>query len=108
MTVAVIFVSRRTAGHDEEYSDTAQRMEHLARRQPGFVDMVSVRDPATRQGVTVAYFDDEESARAWKRHPEHLEAQRRGRLEFYEEYRVTVAEVTRDYGFPGSPTGAGS
>ena len=76
----------------------AERMETLARRQPGFLDMVSVRDPVTRQGITVAYFADEQSVLAWREHPEHLEAQRRGIAEFYEEYHVSVAHVVREYG----------
>ncbi len=97
MTVAVVFVSRRTATHDAEYAAMAERMDELVRLQPGFVDVTSVRDPATRVGITVATFVDEESARAWKAHPEHLQAQRLGRESFYEEYRVMVTTVTRDY-----------
>ena len=98
MTVAVIFTSRRTVDQDAEYAAMAARMEELARVQPGFVDMISVRDPRTRVGVTVAYFEDEEAVRAWKAHPEHAEAQRQGIAHFYEEYHVTVADVRRDHG----------
>ena len=100
MTVAVIFTSRRTADHADEYSALATRMEELVREQPGFLHMVSVRDPDTRMGVTVSYFDNEQSVRDWKAHPEHLEAQRRGMTDLYEEYHVTVADVRRDYGSP--------
>jgi heme-degrading monooxygenase HmoA len=98
MTVAVIFTSRRTARHDDEYAALATRMEELVREQPGFVDMISVRDPRTRLGVTVAYFEDELSVRAWKAQPEHAAAQRRGIADLYEEYHVTVADVRREYG----------
>lgn len=98
MTVAVIFTSRRTLDHEDEYAALAIRMEELVRQQPGFLDMVSVRDPQTRVGVTVAYFEDEVAVRAWKAHPEHADAQRRGIADLYEEYHVTVAEVRRDYG----------
>ena len=98
MTIAVVFTSRRTEHHVREYEVMAARMEALAREQPGFVDMVSVRDPATRQGITVAYFSDEESVLAWRRHPEHVEAQERGIADFYEEYHVSVAHVDREYG----------
>lgn len=98
MSVAVIFTSTRTVGHEAEYAATAERMDELVRRQPGFLEMVSVRDPVSRVGVTVAYFEDEDSARAWKRHPEHRAAQQRGIDDFYEHYSVTVAEVTRQYG----------
>ncbi|MCX6433289.1 MAG: antibiotic biosynthesis monooxygenase [Actinobacteria bacterium] len=98
MTVAVVFTSRRTEHHDEEYAAMAERMETLARQQPGFLDMVSVRDPVTRLGITVAYFSDEQSVLAWRAHPEHAEAQRRGIADFYEEYHVSVAHVDREYG----------
>jgi heme-degrading monooxygenase HmoA len=97
--IAVVFVSRRALTHDDEYADMAQRMEELVHDQPGFVDMVSVRDPLTRQGITVAYFEDEESVAAWKAQAEHVEAQRRGVADFYESYDVTVAQIVRQYGF---------
>lgn len=98
MTVAVIFTSRRTPDHDEEYAEMAARMDQLVREQPGFISITSVRDPLTRQGVTVGYFVDEEAVRAWREHPEHAEAQRQGIADFYEEYHVTVANVAREYG----------
>lgn len=75
----------------------SERMVELAQQQPGFIGMTSVRDPRTREGVTVAYFADDDAVRAWKAHVEHREAQRRGIADFYEEYRVTVATVHRDY-----------
>lgn len=97
MTVAVVFTSRRTSTHDAEYAAMASHMEELVRDQPGFIRMTSVRDPRTREGITVAWFTDEESVRAWKAHVEHAEAQRRGITDFYEEYQVTVATVEREY-----------
>lgn len=99
MTVAVIFASRRAPGNGREYRETAARMNELAAQQPGYVDMVSVHDAATGEGITVSYFVDEAAALAWKQHPEHLEAQRRGIEAFYSEYRIWVADVTRDYAF---------
>lgn len=97
--IAVVFVSRRTTELADEYAPMSERMVELAREQPGFVDMVSVRDPATREGITVAWFEDQESVLAWKAHPEHVEAQRRGVAEFYEMYDVTVGEIIRQYHF---------
>lgn len=99
MTVAVIFASRRARSNSHEYADTAARMAELAAQQPGYVDMVSVHDAATGEGMTVSFFVDEASAIAWKEHPEHRAAQRRGIDAFYEEYRIWVAEVSRDYSF---------
>jgi len=53
-------------------------------------------------GITVATFDSERDAVAWKQNPEHLEAQRLGRERFYEWYRLEVTEVTRAYGWQRS------
>ncbi len=99
MTVAVIFASTRTGEHSREYLATATRMAELAAQQPGYVDMITVHNPETGEGITVSYFADEESAHAWKQNPEHLEAQRRGIDVFYSQYRIWVADVTRDYAF---------
>ncbi|MDI1289689.1 MAG: antibiotic biosynthesis monooxygenase [bacterium] len=99
MTVAVIFVSRRAQSNSREYMQTAERMAELAAQQPGYVDMVTVHDATSGEGMTVSFFVDEAAAVAWKQHPEHLAAQRRGVEAFYDEYRIWVAEVTRDYAF---------
>lgn len=98
---AVIFTSRRrqdAAAATDGYAEMAVRMEQLARQQPGFRDILTVRQ-ADGVGVTVATFDSERDAAAWKQHPEHLEAQRLGRERFYEWYRLEVTDVTRAYGW---------
>ena len=92
--VAVIFTSLRTPG-DNGYGRTAERMGELAREQPGYLGFESARDGL---GVTVSYWRDEESARAWKQVAEHRVAQQRGRDLWYSDYRVRVATVTWDYG----------
>jgi heme-degrading monooxygenase HmoA len=73
-------------------------MEELAAVQPGYLGFESARGEV---GISVSYWTDEEAARAWKQVAEHLLAQRRGRREWYADYRVRVAVVHRDYG----PTG---
>ena len=35
--------------------------------------------------------------KAWRKDPEHLEAQRRGREEFYDRFNIQVLKVLRDY-----------
>jgi heme-degrading monooxygenase HmoA len=92
--VAVIFTSVRTPG-DRGYAETAGAMEELAARQPGYLGLESAREGL---GITVSYWRDEASARAWKQVAGHLAAQRRGRQVWYGDYRVRVATVTRDYG----------
>lgn len=100
MTIAVIFTNTRSEGDDDAYAATAHRMVELAAGQPGYAGIESVRDPATRRGITVSYWADEASARAWKEVAEHAAAQVMGRERWYTEYEVVVAEVTRTYRHP--------
>lgn len=92
---AVVFTSTRTAG-DNGYDRMSDAMTELAARQPGYLGMESARD-ASGLGITVSYWRDEESARAWKDVAAHRLAQSRGRERWYEDYRVRVATVQRDY-----------
>lgn len=103
--VAVIFTSERRAdpatglaADAVGYAAMAEAMQDLAARQPGYLGVDSVRDPATGLGITVSYWADDASARAWKSVAEHLVAQERGRDDWYAAYSVVVAEVTRSYG----------
>lgn len=99
---AVVFTSERTP-LDGGYGDMAERMVELASQQPGFLGVESVRG-ADGAGITSSYWADLESIRRWKANVEHLVAQRRGREGWYARYRVRVARVERDYGWP--PAGA--
>lgn len=98
----MIFTSVRAPhdeGTDDGYDATAAAMEQLAARQPGYLGIDSVRNGATRFGITVSYWRTEADARAWKAVHEHLIAQQRGRERWYERYEVHVATVTRTYGY---------
>lgn len=95
---AVIFSSLRKGG-DAGYGKTAERMMELAAQQPGYLGVESVRG-ADGFGITVSYWRDEESIRAWKRDAEHAEARRRGRTEWYEHFELRVAKVERAHAGP--------
>jgi heme-degrading monooxygenase HmoA len=90
---AVIFSSVLTR-EDNGYGETAARMEELARQQPGFLGFESARDEI---GITVSYWRDLESIKAWKAVSEHREAQRRGRQDWYQAYTVRICRVEREY-----------
>jgi len=91
---AVIFTSIRTDIEDG-YGETAVKMVQLAARQPGFLGVESVREG--KLGITISYWQDETSIRAWKNQMEHLAAQQAGRDKWYEQYTVRVAKVERAY-----------
>ncbi len=92
---AVIFTSLRTEG-DHGYDAMAARMAELAAAQPGCLGAESARE-AGGAGITVSYWRDLESIRAWKAHAEHRAAQQAGRSLWYGDYKVRIARVERDY-----------
>ncbi|HEY7723878.1 MAG TPA: antibiotic biosynthesis monooxygenase [Anaeromyxobacteraceae bacterium] len=96
--LAVVFTSVRTAG-DQGYAQTAEEMVALAARQPGFLGVESARG-ADGLGITVSYWRDEESIRAWKAAADHRAAQRAGRERWYRAYAVRVCRVEREYSGP--------
>lgn len=94
---AVIFTSVRTEG-DRGYAAMAERMADLGSRYPGFLGIESARG-ADGLGITVSYWRDEDSIRAWKRDTEHEKAQLAGKQTWYSRYSVRIAKVERAYRF---------
>ena len=92
---AVIFTSTRTEG-DNGYEKMADTMFNLASKQSGFLGFESARD---NLGITVSYWDSPESIAAWRRDASHLVAQQRGREIWYQEFKVRICRVERDYAF---------
>ncbi len=96
--VTVLFRSRLHDPTDAEYAQTAVRMQQLASSMPGFI---SFRRFIGEQGerLSVIEFETHADVDGWRRHPEHREAQARGRESFYECYELTVLDPVRAYGF---------
>jgi len=95
---AVIFTSVRTPVDDKGYDAMATAMIERASQQPGFLGIESARDEAGR-GLTVSYWSDEQSIKAWKADAEHLVAQKLGRDKWYADFALRVAKVERVYRF---------
>lgn len=97
---AVIFTSVKKED-DTGYDEMAEKMVNLAGRQPGFLGIESARNEI---GITVSYWENAEAVKNWKKHTEHLIAQRKGKADWYRWYRVRVCQVEREYEF-GDPAG---
>jgi len=92
---AVIFTSLRTQG-DNDYGAMADEMFELAQQQPGYLGFESAREGL---GITVSYWRSLEDIKNWKANERHLIAQKAGREQWYEQYKVRICKVERDYGF---------
>jgi heme-degrading monooxygenase HmoA len=93
---AAIFTSVRKPGQ-EGYDEMSEEMLRMVQAQPGFLGFDSAR-AIGGFGITVSYWKDLESIRAWKQVPKHLEAQKNGRDQWYSHFSVRIAEVLEDRG----------
>ena len=91
---AVIFTSHRTPREDD-HNVAAARMVELAAGQEGFLGVESAREGV---GITVSYWSSLKAIKQWKSNAEHLEAQRKGRSNWYSSFKVRVSRVEREYG----------
>ena len=97
--VIVVFRTHVQPQADLEKLDALnQRMVALVSKMPGFF---SLKDFSAQDGefLVIAEFDSLKSVDAWKAHPEHLAAQRRGREEFFADYRIQVCNLIRTSDF---------
>ena len=95
MYYAVIFTSTHT-DNLEGYAEMAEKMEQLAKEQPGFISIESARNEI---GITVSYWESLEAIKNWKANLDHLDAQQKGRSTWYKNYKVRIAKVEREYEF---------
>ena len=96
--IVTVFRSWLMPGLKEEYIALVERMNEIARSIPGYI---SHKGFFAEDGerVTIVEFEHEDGQKAWRAHPEHLEAQRQGRLKYYAEYDIKVCEVRYDANF---------
>jgi heme-degrading monooxygenase HmoA len=92
---AVIFTSTQ---NDDivGYSEMAEKMETLAKQQKGFIGMDSVRNEI---GITISYWESLDAIKNWKQQSEHVDAQLKGRQNWYSWYHVRICKVEREYEF---------
>ncbi len=92
---AVIFTSKQKETV-EGYAEMSIKMEELAKQQPGYLGIESARNEI---GITVSYWENLEAIKNWKQQTDHLEAQQKGRNDWYNWFHVRICKVEREYEF---------
>lgn len=93
-----IFRSRLRPEHEKEYHEWGGRMESLARSMPGFLSFKTFY-AGDGERVSIVELETAETHEAWRKHPEHMEAQRLGREKFYSEFKIQVLDNPLGYAF---------
>ena len=93
----VLFRARTRADIDaQEYENTFGQMLELVSEVPGFHRITGYAGEDGTE-LAVVEFESPETLAAWRDHAAHVRVQQRGREEFFAEYDITVATVSRQY-----------
>jgi len=92
---AVIFTSKLSE-NTKGYSEMAEKMETLAKQQEGFLGIDSARNDI---GITVSYWESLDAIKNWKQQSDHIEAQLKGKTEWYSWYNLKICKVEREYSY---------
>jgi len=90
----VVLFRSKLVPEPEGYAEMADEMEATARSMPGFIDVKAYK-AEDGERLTVVWWEDEETLRAWRTHARHIVAQKAGRDRWYEYYDMDVAEIVR-------------
>jgi heme-degrading monooxygenase HmoA len=97
--IAVIFEVWPKPEHKQQYLDLAAELRPVLETIDGFIS-VERFESITEKGkmLSLSFFRDESAVEAWRNVAGHRRTQAKGRAKVFENYRLRVAGVIRDYG----------
>jgi len=96
--LAVIFEVWPVAEHSQEYFDLAAELRPLLASIDGFISIERFESLANKgKFVSISYWRDEAAIQQWRNLEAHRQAQASGRRQIFQDYRIRVASVVRDY-----------
>lgn len=100
MMIAVIFeVLPKGEEGKQEYLDLAAQLRPRLDAIEGFISIErfeSLSQPG--KFLSLSFWRDEQAVAAWRQVGEHRAAQAKGRASIFQDYRLRVVSVIRDYG----------
>lgn len=102
--IAVIFEVLLSAKQKQEYLDIATDLKQHLANIDGFVSIerfVSLHDE--NKLLSLSLWRDETAVKTWRNFEQHQKAQAKGRSYIFEDYRLRVAHIVRDYGKSDRP-----
>ncbi|MBL4908321.1 MAG: antibiotic biosynthesis monooxygenase [Sneathiella sp.] len=97
--IAVIFEVEPYAEHKQQYLEIAADLATMLRKIEGFISVERFQS-LTNEGkiLSLSFFENEQAVEQWRQLEEHRNAQSIGRDMLFENYRLRVVQVLRDYG----------
>ncbi len=97
MHVVVFEVSMKD-GRTDQYFDLAASLRPELETVDGFISVERFESVATPgKFVSISFWRDADAVKAWREHAGHAIAQDKGKTEVFADFRISVAEVQRQY-----------
>lgn len=97
--IGIIFEVEPRDGKKEEYLEIAAKLRPQLEKIDGFVSVERFQSLSNDKKIlSLSFFRDEEALLEWRNLQMHRDAQSKGRESVFENYRLRVAGVIRDYG----------
>lgn len=97
--IVVIFEVQPAEGRKIDYLDIAAEMRPMLDEIEGFISVERFQSLTdSKKILSLSFFEDEASVVSWRTLHAHRGAQTKGRGGVFDDYRLRVAHVIRDYG----------
>ena len=97
--IAVIFEVYPDPVHKDQYLELAAQLKPELEKIDGFISIERFSSLNTEGKIlSLSFWRDEQAIEQWRNLPKHRVAQETGRNKFFNDYRLRVANVHRDYG----------
>lgn len=97
--IAVIFEVLPRTGKKQKYLDIAAGLKPLLEKIDGFISVERFQSLTDDEKIlSLSFFRDEKAITDWRNLEKHRSAQSAGRNDVFQNYRLRVADVMRDYG----------
>lgn len=97
--IAVIFEVELHPAFKQDYLDIAASLKPMLSQIDGFISIErfqSLSDPDKL--LSLSFWRDEQAIQQWRTLEAHRLAQQQGRTLIFKDYRLRIADVSRDYG----------
>jgi len=96
--IAVIFEVIPTAEGKQEYLSIAAQLRERLKEIPGFISIERFQSLSDESKIlSLSFWEDEEAVTRWRNLEQHRAAQSKGRHALFENYRIRVGAIVRDY-----------
>jgi heme-degrading monooxygenase HmoA len=96
--IVVVFQVEMREGRKDRYFDLAAELRPELERIDGFISVERFESLSTPgKYVSLSFWRDGAAIERWRAHARHRIAQDLGKREIFQDFRISVAEVVRDY-----------